>query len=37
MGNFKASVCLAVGYLLLYAGISNGGAYALKPWKSLTQ
>lgn len=37
MGNFKASVCLAFGYLLLYAGISNGGVYATRPWAALTQ
>lgn len=37
MGNFKASLCLAIGYLIFYAGISNGGAYATQPWKALTQ
>lgn len=37
MGNFKASLCLAVGYLLLYAGISNGGRFAARPWDALTQ
>jgi hypothetical protein len=37
MANFKASFCLAVGYLIFYAGISNGGRYATRPWDALTQ
>jgi hypothetical protein len=30
------SACLAVGYLLAYAGIADGGKYALRPWAALT-
>lgn len=27
---------LAAGYLLLFAGIADGGRYALRPWDALT-
>lgn len=35
MGNLKAAVALAVGYWLFYAGIHDGGAYALTPWAAI--
>lgn len=35
MRNLKASLALALGYLLLYAGLHNGGQYALYPWGAL--
>lgn len=36
MKNLKASIALALGYLLLYAGIHDGGNYALSPWAVLS-
>lgn len=27
---------LAAGYLLLFAGVAEGGRYALRPWDALT-
>lgn len=30
-----ASIMGAIGYLLLYAGVANGGRYALRPWDAL--
>lgn len=35
MKNFKSSLVLALGYLLIYAGIHDGGKYALYPWGAL--
>lgn len=29
------SVMVALGYLLTYAGIADGGKYALRPWDAL--
>ncbi len=29
------SILLAVGYLLVYAGVSDGGKYAQNPWAAL--
>ncbi len=37
MGNFKASFVLAIGYLIFYAGIAQGGKFATRPWKALTE
>lgn len=31
-----AAVELALGYLLLYAGIADNGKHALSPWDGLT-
>lgn len=36
MDQFKASVALLVGYLLIYAGVSGKGKNALRPWKALS-
>lgn len=30
-----ASLSAAIGYLLLYAGVADGGKYALRPWDAL--
>lgn len=30
-----ASIVGAIGYLLLYAGVAEGGTYALRPWDAL--
>ena len=30
------SVMAGLGYLLLYAGISQGGRYVLRPWDALS-
>lgn len=30
-----ASVAAAIGYLLVYAGVADGGKYALRPWDAL--
>lgn len=35
MKNLKASIALGLGYLLIYAGIHNGGEFALYPWGAL--
>ncbi len=32
-----ASIVGAIGYLLLYAGVADGGRFALRPWDALTQ
>ncbi len=29
------SILLAVGYLLAYAGVADGGKYATNPWQAL--
>lgn len=29
------SILLAVGYLLVFAGVDEGGKYALTPWQAL--
>jgi len=29
------SAMLAAGYLLLYAGVADGGKYVLRPWDAL--
>lgn len=36
MRNLKASLAFALGYWLLYAGLAQGGAFALQPWQALT-
>lgn len=35
MRNLKASIAFAFGYLFLYAGLAQGGAFALQPWAAL--
>lgn len=35
MGNLKASLAFMLGYWMLYAGLAQGGAFALSPWDAL--
>ncbi len=37
MENLKASLVLAVGYLLLYAAVAQGGKFALHPWEAFSE
>ncbi len=30
------SITVAIGYLLLFAGVSDKGKYALRPWDALS-
>lgn len=32
-----ASIMGAIGYLLVFSGIADGGRWALRPWDALTQ
>ena len=32
-----ASIMGAIGYLLVFAGIAEGGRWAMRPWDALTQ
>lgn len=36
MKNLKASLALGLGYWLVYAGIHNGGEFALAPWQAFS-
>ena len=32
-----ASIMGAIGYLLVFAGVAEGGRWAMRPWDALTQ